>query len=107
MLASIEEKAGPQVSRYRVNVQNIDEVVRIFLKSVPQADIVLVDEIGKMELYSVAFSKVVERLIKTDKPLIAVVHRRLAKRYEKVGKLFWVAKSNWDEIKAAVLAELV
>ncbi|MEM7813500.1 MAG: NTPase [Candidatus Aenigmatarchaeota archaeon] len=106
VLASVEEPAGPRVSRYRVNVSNIDAVVASFEESWPTADIVLIDEIGKMELYSEAFAAMVERILRSDKAVIGVVHRALANRYGRRGKLFWLTKANWERTKEEVLALL-
>jgi nucleoside-triphosphatase len=104
ILASIECK-GPKVGKYHVNVAGIDEIVSIFEKSA-DADVILIDEIGIMELFSKAFVDLIERILRSDKDIIAVVHRNLRKKYESIGKSFWLTKSNREEIKKRILEEL-
>lgn len=62
MLASTHFTSGPQVSRYHVNVENLDgilpEVDRFSSK-----DLLYLDEIGQMELYSEQFKRLVLRYL--------------------------------------------
>ncbi|MDP8024108.1 MAG: NTPase [Nitrososphaeria archaeon] len=67
---------GIRFGRYRVKVKNIDEFVpRVIHRAAEYAEVIVIDEIGPMELFSGSFRKAVEELLKTDKAVIAVVHR--------------------------------
>lgn len=67
---------GIRFGRYRVKVKNIDEFVpKVIQRAIQYSRIVVIDEIGPMELFSSSFRKAVEDLLKTDKVVIAVVHR--------------------------------
>jgi len=74
-LASISGD-GIRFGRYRVKVKNIDQFVpKVIQRAIEYSKIIILDEIGPMELFSNSFRKAVEDLLKTDKVIIAVVHR--------------------------------
>lgn len=75
LIASVEFRGGPRVSRYGVDVAAVDEVAGRHLAD-PDADVVLVDEIGKMECFSDRFVERVRELVLGDVPLVATVARR-------------------------------
>lgn len=69
--------AGPRVGRYRVDVAAIE---RIALPSIDQAvserSVVVIDELGPMELHSEAFVQAVQQVFSQDVAVIATVHAR-------------------------------
>ena len=71
VLAHVAFKTGPRVGRYRVDVPAFEELV------IPElarpADLVLIDEIGKMECFSSRFVEAVRSLLDGPTPLIATV----------------------------------
>ena len=77
ILAHVDQEKGPKVSKYRVNVSNVDYMS---LGSISQAledqDFVVVDEIAPMEIYSEEFKKQVQKALDSKKPLLAVIHQR-------------------------------
>lgn len=80
-LAHINQKTGPQVGRYRVNLEDLDSIgVDAILKSVENADVIAIDEIGTMELFSERFRKAVRTAVESRKLVIGVVHRRASDR---------------------------
>lgn len=77
ILAHTELDEGPQVSKYRVNVPNIDELSETAIsRALEDADLLVIDEIAPMEMHSKEFKKQVQRTLDSDKPLLAVVHKR-------------------------------
>ena len=74
-LAHVNQKTGPQVGRYRVNLEDLDNVgVEAVLRAVRECDIVAIDEIGPMELFSEKFRRAVLEAVESGKLVIAVVH---------------------------------
>ncbi|MBA7478558.1 hypothetical protein ES707_13985 [subsurface metagenome] len=51
ILASLNIKHGPSVSRYKVNVEGIDAIMDKFLESYESSEYVIIDEIGMMEFF--------------------------------------------------------
>jgi nucleoside-triphosphatase len=97
---------GPMVGKYHVNVAAIDRMVEKIERSLPSARFVFIDEIGKMELFSIRFKEFVDHLFSLDKTLIAVVHRRLVPDYRDKGRLFLLTRDNFDAIHMSILSVL-
>jgi nucleoside-triphosphatase len=74
-LAHVNQKLGPQVGRYKVNLADLDSVgAEAIVNAVENSDIVVIDEIGPMELFSESFRKAVRKAVESRKPVLAVVH---------------------------------
>jgi nucleoside-triphosphatase len=77
ILAHVNQPKGPQVSRYRVNLENVDFMAELSLeRSLEQADFVVIDEIAPMELFSTRFRQAVRQALDSPKPLLAAIHER-------------------------------
>jgi len=76
-LAHVNQPDGPQVSKYRVNLRDLETIGAASIRSaVAKAQIVVVDEIGPMELHSPTFKGAVVQAINSDKPVLGVIHHR-------------------------------
>jgi len=74
-LAHVNQPTGPKISKYRVNLTDLEAIgVSSILDAIRNADIVIVDEIGPMELFSSAFRDVVVQAVESDKPVLGTVH---------------------------------
>ncbi|MGB9135450.1 MAG: NTPase [Candidatus Bathyarchaeia archaeon] len=74
-LAHIRQPMGPRIGKYRVNVDGLNSIgVTAMLKALEDADIVLIDEIGPMELCSEAFIEAVKEAANSPKPVLATIH---------------------------------
>ena len=73
VLASIKGK-GPQVGRYRVHVEEFEEMVLSLIDpEINPADLYVIDEIGKMELLSPKFRKGVVDLLARPANMLATI----------------------------------
>lgn len=80
-LAHINQKTGPRVGKYRVNLNDLKNIgVTSILNAVEEADIIVVDEIGPMELYSTDFKDALIKGLKCNKPVIGTIHYRIRDR---------------------------
>ena len=74
-LAHVNQLSGPQVSKYRVNLTDLDAIgVGSILDAIRNADIIIVDEIGPMELFSSAFRDAVVQAVESNKPFLGTIH---------------------------------
>jgi nucleoside-triphosphatase len=120
ILAHVDQKEGPQVSRYRVNVKNVDEMSEVTIgRALLEADFVVIDEIAPMEMYSEGFKRAVAAALDSDKPLLAIIHQRTTTGFigdvkaRKDVKIFEVVPDNRtglptqlaEEIKVAMSSE--
>jgi nucleoside-triphosphatase len=77
-LAHVNQPSGPKISKYRVNLTDLDAVgVSSILDAIRNMDIIIVDEIGPMELFSSAFRDAVVRAVESSKPVLGTIHFRL------------------------------
>ena len=75
-LAHINQPVGPRVGKYKVNEEDIDSVgVRAIQTALRDADVVVIDEIGPMELSSQSFRRAVIDAMSSNKLVIGVIHQ--------------------------------
>jgi nucleoside-triphosphatase len=105
LMADASFNSDVKVGRYGVNVDIIRDIgVNALTRAINRCDIIVIDEIGKMELYSREFQDAVEQALSSDKPLIGTVGEKLRhpftmriKTMPSV-KVITLTRSNWDEI---------
>jgi len=74
-LAHVNQKNGPQVGRYRVNIEDLNIVgAQAIIDAVEKCAVIAIDEIGPMELFSERFKEAVRKALESRKLVIAVVH---------------------------------
>lgn len=76
-LAHVTQPSGPQISKYRVNLSDLDAIgASSILNAARDADIIVVDEIGPMELFSPEFKKAVDQAMRSSKPVVGTIYFR-------------------------------
>jgi len=74
-LAHVKQPNGPRTGKYRVNLTHLEGVgANAIQDATKTADIIIIDEIGPMELHSKAFKEAVMQASDSAKPVIASVH---------------------------------
>jgi nucleoside-triphosphatase len=74
-LAHVNQKNGPQVGKYRVNIEDLNSIgAQAVTDAVENCDVVAIDEIGPMELFSERFKEAVRKALDSHKLVLAVVH---------------------------------
>jgi nucleoside-triphosphatase len=74
-LAHVNQKNGPQVGRYRVNIEDLNTVgAQAIIDATEKCDVIAIDEIGPMELFSERFKEAVRKALESRKLVLAVVH---------------------------------
>ncbi len=73
VMAEVGITSQRRVGRYGVDVSAVDEIVELALADERAAQAFVIDEIGKMELYSSRFVASMERLLDDPRPLVATV----------------------------------
>lgn len=76
VLAHADYTVGPRVSKYRVDVAAFEEVGVAALESaLGREGWIVIDEVGKMELFCEGFPKVVTAALNAPQPVLATVAR--------------------------------
>jgi nucleoside-triphosphatase len=73
-LAHVTFAGPPRVGKYGVDLAAFERVALPALAKPPERWVVVIDEVGKMELASARFREAVSRLLETDADLVATVH---------------------------------
>jgi len=76
-LAHVNQPVGPKVGKYRVNLNDLDVIGADSIRDATKnAQIIIVDEIGPMELFSQTFRDAVVEAMNSSKPLLGTIHFR-------------------------------
>jgi nucleoside-triphosphatase len=113
VLAQLNGKSlGAAVGRYAVNLIDLDRVGVIAIKrAVNDADVVVVDEIGPMELKSQEFILAVESALASKKSFLSTIHKRAshhllnAIRLNSNYRIIEISSTNRDRLALEIVAE--
>ncbi len=76
-LAHVNQQGGPQVGKYHVNLGDLEAVgVKAIAEATEKHDVVVVDEVGPMELFSEKFKQATREALESQKLVLAVVHQK-------------------------------
>jgi nucleoside-triphosphatase len=86
-LARKDSSAGPRIGSYHVVSEDLESVGVLGLERVIQApaDLIVVDEIGPMEMTSSSFRSAISRILTGERPTVATV--KLGSRYPEVEQI--------------------
>jgi nucleoside-triphosphatase len=100
----IRGRKVPHVGRYGVDVQALDRVgVAAIRRAMAEGKIVIVDEIGKMELYSRAFRDVAMHAVMSRSPVLGTI---MLKPHPEADALKMLAQVTLWEVNHRTRAEL-
>ncbi len=108
VLASVDVISSRRVSKYGVDVGAVDRVgvtaIRDALKS---KDIVVIDEIGRMELTSNRFRDVVQEVFDSSKPVLGTIALKETNTVKKVKerqdtRLIKLTRANFHEVETYI-----
>ena len=93
---------GPQLGKYRVHLDDLDRIGAQAVENALGCDLIVVDEVGPMELSSHRFVLAVEKAIASPKPMLVVLHQwsnhRLAKKIRGSFRVLTVTRENRDSL---------
>jgi nucleoside-triphosphatase len=111
--AHVDFPKAHRVGRYGVDIAVLERVgVRAIEQALSECEVVLIDEIAPMELYSEAFIKVVEKAFSSPKSVVASIH--LKARHPLITSLksrkdviiYTIDEENRDEVFRKVMEVL-
>ena len=97
ILSHINQKNGPRVGKYRVNLEDLNLIgVNAIRNAIEKYDIIIIDEIGKMELFSEDFQIAVQKAFDSEKYILCTMGLKLTHPF--INKI-----KNRDDIKIILL----
>ncbi len=77
MFASVDYESKIVVGKIGVDLSKLEEVgVKAIKDAMEQCDIIVIDEVGKMEVESEAFVEAVKESLEVGKPMIITLHKK-------------------------------
>jgi nucleoside-triphosphatase len=103
ILSHVNIKSYFRVGKYGVDVEGFEEFLNSLEFFDPVADLIVIDEIGKMECFSVKFNALLEKIMDSEKSVIATIAWKGAGVMEQVKsrddiRLFEVTRDNRDRL---------
>lgn len=109
MLAD-ETGNGPQLGKFRVRLDDLEKIGAKAVENALACDLIVVDEVGPMELSSPKFVIAVEKAIASPKPMLVVLHEwsnhRLAKKIRTSFQVITVTPDNRDSLVTEIAKKL-
>ena len=113
VLAHVDFKSRYWVGKYFVNLRDLHRVgVNALERAMVEDDLVVIDEIGRMELFSKKFKDIVAKLLDGSKPVLgAIMSQRhpFAERIKQLPfiKIYEITKVNRDMMVEEVRRQLI
>lgn len=112
ILAMEDFKSIFRVGKYGINLEDLETIgIKAIEDAIKTKDIVVIDEIGRMELFSQKFKDAVSKALDSGKRVIGVIHVQETKflndiRSRKDVVIFEVSLDNHEEILRRVSKEI-
>ncbi|MFQ5847777.1 MAG: NTPase [Candidatus Methylomirabilales bacterium] len=112
VLAHVRYPGPPRVGRYGVDLETFEAIgVQAIARALHDADLIVIDEIGSMELYSPAFQRVLFAILEGPRPLLATILAKphpIADRIKAQpdARLQRLTPANRREVGQAITADL-
>ena len=101
-----KEKIGNKIyAGYYLNLDVLENAIDEVEKELENANLLIIDEIGKMEMESDRFKDFVEKILKSEIPLIATLHRAFIPKFKKF-EILWLTRENFNETYEKIIEKL-
>lgn len=112
VLADKDFASNYKVSKYGVNIDNLEQIgVPAVERALTEKEIIVIDEIGNMEIASKKFCEVVEKALKSKQIVLATIHAydnpfsNMIKKREDV-QIFELTQENKEQIKRDIVQKI-
>lgn len=115
ILAHIESPSNKRVGRYGVNISTLETIGVTALQenlTIP-VDVVIIDEIASMELFSTQFQKVVRDLLNSSKIVLGSIHYRSQHKFlqevrrRKDVEIIEISRENRNVVRSSLLNKIL
>jgi nucleoside-triphosphatase len=114
VLAHVNQATGPRIGKYHVKSEDLDRIgIEAIVSAIKHADLIVIDEVGPMELTSRRFKEAVQAALACGKPLLGTVHRNAqdplvnAIRRDRSVEVIEVTNENRDSLPDILLERLM
>ena len=108
ILAHISRSGPFRVGKYGVDVDAFDEIAIPSLeRALEREELIIIDEIGKMELFSRRFRSLIHRILESDERILGVIHQKTDPFTQRIRRYPAVEIVAVTEINRNVLPSLI
>jgi len=112
VLAGVDQNSEIKVGKYGVNVEDLERIgVRALERGLENCQVLIIDEVGPMELKSQLFRKIVRQVLNIDKSTVFTVHYKssddLVKEVKRKSNLYELTPDNREKIVSTLTYELM
>ena len=110
ILAHVDIDSSYRVGRYGVDIDGFEVFLNTLDLLDPDVELIVIDEIGKMELFSNRFQRLVRNVLSSDKQVLATIQLKGNEFIREIKKwpdmhLFEVTHGNRDRLLEAIIEE--
>lgn len=108
-LAHKDYKSPYRVGKYGVNIDEFEKIaIPAIEKGIREGKVLLIDEIGKMEMFSDKFKEKIIKALDSALPVVATIPQKIPPTIEKIlqgksSRIVKVTKENRDELPSLIL----
>jgi len=102
-----EDIDGPKVAKYHVDIKSFESLAVPVLESARRYDVMIIDEIGRMEMKSAKFGELLSQVLESDTPVVATISRDYMEAYSAWGEVQILTPSNRSRIYLTLLEKVV
>ena len=111
ILSHIDIKSPYRVGKYKVDIKSFEDFLDQIKFFVPAIDLIIIDEIGKMECYSDKFKQLLKEILDSEKWVIATMAHKGSGLIAEVKKrndikLLEMTSKNGDSLFSEILEEI-
>ena len=113
LLSHVRQPTGPRIGKYRVNLEALSRIgVHAIETAVENADYIVIDEVGPMELQGRSFQLAVLKALESSKPVIGILHWKMRHpiidliKTRKDVKIYQLTKENRTTMHRVLLNEV-
>ncbi|WXG40221.1 MAG: NTPase [Candidatus Freyarchaeum deiterrae] len=113
-LAKVDVRSRYRVGKYGVIIENIQNIgVKGLIQAVDKADLIVIDEIGKMELFASEFVVAVREAFDSSKPILGTIGKNVQHPFvdevkkRKDVEILNLTRNNRDEVYQKVFTEIM
>ena len=105
LFASKEKISNISYAGYYLNLSILEKIIEKVEKEIENSDLIIIDEIGKMEMKSYKFKSFIEKILELEINLIATLHREFISNFKNF-EIIWLKRENFDEVYEKIIKKL-
>lgn len=111
LLSHEKIKSSYRVGKYRVDLKGFEDFISSIEFFAPDIEVIIIDEIGKMECFSIKFMDIIKRFLDSEKTVIATIAFKGSGFIEEIKRrddirLFEVTEKNRDYLVSEIVLYL-